>query len=84
MSKPTFDLRTAHDVRRLRTCRACGGMGDGKFMPIIDGHPIHGFCAAEALGVAGLAKLPEAEIDKLTLSEIGPERMKALLAELSS
>lgn len=85
--EPTIDIRTAHDVRRLRKCAFCGGMGDSKYMPFaaypgnhgteLMGH-LHGFCAMKVLGVAGILKLPMDEINKLSLGEIGPAAMTAI------
>lgn len=85
MTKPTIDLNTAHDVRRLCMCARCGHIGDCRYMPKIDGgFLLHGHCAWAQLGLAGIIKLPRAEISKLTLKESGPDNMRALVDALAA
>lgn len=74
----TFDLRTAHDVRRLQRCSKCNELGDGKYMPKVNGAGMHGFCALDVLGVAGVANLPVNELHKIALGEIGATAMRQI------
>src|SRR5262245_215646 len=65
----------AHDVRKLRVCGACNGIGFGPHMV----RGMHGACYVERRGVDELLALPPAETDGLTLGDIGPEIMRALM-----
>jgi hypothetical protein len=82
--KPTIILEKAHDVRELRACKQCKGIGDRRFMPKVDGVYLHGFCALELVGIDGILKLPPNEIDKISLGEIGPENMKIICDRIAA
>ena len=72
---------TSHDVRHLRVCQWCGDLGDERAMVATGPRDLaHGRCAIVVLGgVEGLLTLPQSELDKLTLGDIGPEIMRRLL-----
>lgn len=87
--------RTAHDVRHLRLCEHCSGLGDGREMLQVpqglvqagganEGLPTaqglyHGACVAEILACADLLGLPRLERGKLRLNEVGHSVMDQLL-----
>lgn len=72
---------TAHDVRHLTTCCACGALADSRDL-IEDAHMFwHGRCYRERFGVDALLRLPSAQTDKLTLGDIGGDTMRALLGQ---
>lgn len=81
--EPTITLETAHDVRQLCSCANCGGMGDRRHMPKVNGRYIHGFCAVDTLGIEGVCKLPRKEVGKITLGEIGAKKMKLICDRLA-
>lgn len=76
-----FDYATierAHDVRHLRECSICGGIGDRRRMvctPCI----AHGRCFEARFGIDALLDLPKTETEKLTIGDIGVKSMKALV-----
>lgn len=78
------DLETCHDVRHLRVCSGCKGVGDGRQMirePRGKGaRHHHGRCYIESHGMTLFLRLPSEETDKLTLGDIGPVAAAALLA----
>lgn len=67
---------TAHDIRHLRVCQKCQGLGDDREMITVG---MHGACAFKAIGIEGLLKLPRSEQLKFTLADIGPIAMKRLI-----
>ena len=70
----------AHDVRHLTICPACGNIGDSRTMiQMQDNRLLHGKCAFEELGLDGITKLPESEVGKFRLDEIGVEAMRILV-----
>jgi hypothetical protein len=65
-------LRRAHDVRALRICDLCGGLGNRPRMLVLEGKRIaHGSCVVETMPRPWLLNLPAAELGKLTLRELG-------------
>lgn len=80
--EPTITMKTAHDVRQLRKCAKCGGAGDQRHMPSVNGQLMHGYCALDEIGVDGVASLPMAELGKITLGEIGGKAMKAICGKV--
>lgn len=70
---------TAHDVRHLMICSHCKSLGDRRSMVTLDGGQWHGGCYIDKFGKAELLKLPHKEIRKLTLGDIGPTMMRAIL-----
>lgn len=73
---PKPDVRTAHDVRKLRTCEVCGVPGTSLMQlssPPKRGKPAryaHGYCYARNSGVDALAALPYDELMKISLDEM--------------
>lgn len=78
-------LRTAHDVRRLRTCPGCGGIGHSDAMVFAWPHGkdadayYHGRCFVAEFGFDALAGMPE-ENKKLSLGDLGVDLMRRLVA----
>jgi len=80
-NKPRFlpPIERAHDVRKLRVCLLCDGLGHADYMlGNSEGHT-HGSCFIERHGRAHLVAFPEAETDKLCMADIGPDAMRFLL-----
>jgi hypothetical protein len=89
MSKPynNATVEKAHDVRTLRVCCHCDGIGNKDSMIHrneggTDRH-WHGRCYIDQRGLHGFLSLPQEQTDKLPLGDIGVEAMKALLANRS-
>ena len=76
-------LETCHDVRHLRACRGCSGLGDKRSMIQIErgksARHYHGRCYIASHGMTLFLRLPKEETEKLTLNDIGSKAMKALL-----
>ncbi len=70
---------TAHDVRHIRACDFCNGIGDGRKMIKVGGKLLHDRCVVQSLTEAQILKLPDAELSKMTLGATGPELMGKLL-----
>jgi hypothetical protein len=74
---------TAHDVRKLRVCAICDGIGHLDQMLTLPGWPAgnlyHGECAVRMLKRAEVLTLPHSERRKLTLADTGKDLMLALL-----
>lgn len=70
-------LRTAHDVRHLRVCVGCNDIGDNRAM--VGTPPMHGRCYIKRNGLQQLLWLPDEKLDRLTLNDIGPAAMRAIL-----
>lgn len=77
------DLRTAHDVRHLRTCDACGDLGDDRMMIDVGALGVqsmyHDGCAVSAFTQAEILRLPVEELNKFTLHATGVKLMKAIM-----
>jgi hypothetical protein len=58
---------TAHDVRHLRACKHCGGLGDNRKMLKVSDGLWHDWCVVESLTVSQILQLPAAERGKITL-----------------
>lgn len=70
---------TAHDVRKLKPCERCKGIGYGPVMLVLsDGH-YHGVCVVEMLTNEEILALPKDERRKLRLNEAGVELMRKLV-----
>jgi hypothetical protein len=81
MSKPYNDppvLQNCHDVRKLTACPICHGLGN-KENTIRGG--THGRCYVEFYGLPALLSLEKAELDKLTLGDVGAKTMRAILEQ---
>ncbi len=74
-----IDLRTCHDVRHLRPCAVCAGLGDRRHMVRLGKLCYHGKCYAEARGLPELLKLPADTLGTLYLEDVGPKIMRAIL-----
>jgi hypothetical protein len=68
----------AHDVRNLRPCAHCGGIGDKRDMLNLDGW-YHGICVVERFTHDEILALPGGERSKLRLCDTGPNLMRKLL-----
>lgn len=68
---------TAHDVRHLTICPRCRHLGDKRTMVHVGEELVHGACVVPA----EIMSLPLNEQDKLTLSDIGLDMMRALLED---
>ena len=73
---PKPNLRTSHDVRKLRLCDVCHVAGT-ELMQLTPppkrgehGLHAHGYCYARSRGMEALAALPYEELIKLTLDEM--------------
>lgn len=75
------NVRTVKDVRNLRKCELCGGFGDARRMLTVNGQRAHGSCVVETMPAAWVLNLPAAERNKLTLRDVGPDLMRALMAK---
>ena len=82
--EPTMKMEKAHDVRHLRGCDHCKQIGDDRYMVYVKerGLWLHGFCTVDVLGAAGLLELPEEQIGKVTIGEVGPALMRQLVDEV--
>lgn len=75
---------SAHDVRHLTKCDLCLGIADKRHSVRTQrGVYLHGRCYVEQWGLAMLLKLPSDQTSSLTLSDLGPESMRALVDSLS-
>lgn len=74
-------VENAHDVRTLRVCSHCDGIGNRDSMIHHTDRYWHGRCYISKYGLRIFLLLPQAQTDKLPLSDIGVEPMKALLAQ---
>jgi len=69
----------ARDVRYLRICKGCDGLGDARKMLNLPDGPYHDHCAIARNVQSAILKLPAAERDKITLGAAGPELMRKLM-----
>lgn len=72
---------TAHDVRKLRLCAVCDGVGHLDSLLKLPGfHGLyHGECAVRMLTRTEVLALPDSERRKLTLADTGKDLMLQLL-----
>lgn len=74
---------TAHDVRKLRLCAICNGVGHLDRLLTLPGWPTgnlyHGECAVRMLDRAEVLALPESELRKLTLADTGMDLMREMV-----
>lgn len=70
----------AHDVRHLRVCKACNGLGDRRvgMLSLPDGH-YHDACIVARMTHQQILRLPESERDKITLGAAGVDLMRKLM-----
>lgn len=73
---------TAHDVRHLRACTACGELGDNRTMIRCMvwgiGETMHDECAVKKLGDYVL-KLPVEELNKISIGAAGSGLMRKIV-----
>ncbi len=70
----------AHDVRHLRVCKGCGGLGDRRRMlDLHEAGPHHDFCAVERFGADAMLELPASERRKISIGAAGTHLMRRLL-----
>lgn len=87
MSKPkkyhNARLETVKDVRTLRECDLCTGLGHSNSMIVLDGTAryVHGRCFIASQGLDAFLALPREQIIKMRLDDIGSDAMKALLSD---
>ncbi len=78
----------SHDVRKLRRCSICEGIGHKDRMLTLPGWPVeqlfHGDCAVRMLSRSEVLALPWSEQKKLTIEDTGMDLMKELLKVLDS
>lgn len=73
----------AHDVRHLCMCKVCGDLADDRVAIDTKVGALHGACAFNVMGIDGLLALPDAEIRKLTISDVcGANNMIKLCDEM--
>lgn len=78
---PLADLprvESAHDVRTLRGCKVCKGLGNTDSMIDLDAEWFHGRCFVARFGGKALSALPKSKTNRLTLGDLGVRLMKAL------
>jgi hypothetical protein len=81
--------RTAHDIRTMKSCACCGGLGHTHNMVHDYMHEIgapqskkvyaHGRCFIEVFGLTLFLNLPQAETDKMQLNDVGIDVMRILV-----
>lgn len=78
----------AHDVRKLRQCSICKGIGHMDRMVVMPAWSavqlFRGDCAVRMLSHAEVPALPWSEQKKLTIEDTGIELMKELLKALDA
>jgi hypothetical protein len=77
-------IERSHDVRTLRSCHACkgiGNVGDMVERTLSSGYTAcyHGRCYIKRFGEKRFFALPRTETDKMRLDDIGVKRMKRLV-----
>jgi hypothetical protein len=83
-------IERAHDVRTLRGCAHCGGLGHKTQM--LEGSPFadeksapwfHGRCFAAKFGEKALLNMGRRQLDRLCIGDIGVRLMSAMIDRLS-
>ena len=69
----------AQDIRKLRPCALCGGIGYLPQMLVLGSGPAHGTCVVAAMSENEILALPRCEAEKLRLNEISKDLMLKLL-----
>lgn len=72
-------IEKVHDVRTLRVCGSCGGLGHSHSMVDRGAEWLHGRCFVARYGKAQLRHLPRATQHRLTLGDLGSAAMRYLL-----
>ena len=73
------EIAKAHDVRRLRACHYCGGLGRDDCMVERNDALYHGRCFINRFGLEAFLALPTEQTHRVTLDDIGVDAMRALL-----
>ncbi len=76
---PEPTLRTAHDVRHLGTCTACGTLLDDRKALTLPQGMYHGRCFIREHGLRALLALSGELTQHLTLGDLGVDHMRALV-----
>ena len=77
-------LRTAHDVRKLRSCAYCGRLGSSETMLDTSAKQWwHGRCFVKKFGVELLMVQDVDAISRLTLGDLGVDLMKRIMDGIS-
>ena len=69
----------AHDVRHIRQCSHCGGIGDDRLMIHEDDDRIHTKCYLKRSGFTAALKLTRSERDKFRVCDLTIPQMRRLL-----
>lgn len=69
----------AHDVRHLRVCKGCAGLGDGRWMLNLPDGQYHDHCAIARNMQSAILRLPATERAKITIGAAGPDLMRKLM-----
>ena len=77
------ELRTAHDIRKLRACFLCSQYGLSPSMLEIGPNHWHGRCFVEAQGLSALLRLPVEITQGLMIGDLGIDLMERLIAHYS-
>jgi hypothetical protein len=72
-------IERAHDVRTLRVCAACSGLGNAGTMLDVGKEWFHGRCFLGRFGLAALLGLPPCKTARLMLGDVGEGTMRRLL-----
>lgn len=76
-------IEKAHDVRTLRVCVQCEGIGNSNSMLHVENIWIHGRCFIKWRGLEAFVALPRSQTDKMRLDDIGVRAMRGLLQNRS-
>jgi hypothetical protein len=82
-------IERAHDVRTLRGCAHCGGLGHSHSMIEGSAHETkstpwyHGRCFAAKYGDAQLLNLGRLHLERLPIGDLGTRLMSAVIERLS-
>lgn len=79
---PEIAMRSAHDVRHLHICPACGQLADGRHMIFSNKRHWHGRCFGARHGIDTLCDMPRTQLEKLTIGDIGPDAMNEIIRRL--
>lgn len=78
-----IELKTCHDIRHWTECGICNGIGDDRKMLVWSRMYVHGACLVETVDAKHIMRLPEKELSKLTLADMGPALAKRLLNKMA-
>ena len=78
-----MEARTCHDLRHWTTCDKCGGIGDGRAMLKVGSELWHGGCVVDHIDAPKVMRLPDAELGKLRLNDMGPALARRILTKIA-